>query len=162
MQEASSTLLAKPKPKDDPVDEASLRSGIGLRSHNNPKERSTQLDNQAKKRLSQPNSKYTTPLKMKPSLQSETQKPTPCFLPTEVPTDCPLPTAPPSRPFLPPPPSSPTTAQQAIPTAPAQQAIPQTSKPFPYTHAQADPTSSRLPTAQLATHSPAAHCWKSK
>ncbi|XP_059430677.1 protein IQ-DOMAIN 5 [Corylus avellana] len=56
MQEAPNTLLAKPKPKDDPVDEASSRPGIGLRSHSNPKERSTQPDKQAKKRLSLPNS----------------------------------------------------------------------------------------------------------
>jgi hypothetical protein len=57
MQEASNTLLPKPKPKpkDDPVDEASLRPGIGLRSHSNPKERSTQSDKQAKKRMSLPN-----------------------------------------------------------------------------------------------------------
>lgn len=58
IQEASNTLLPKPKPKpkDDPVDEASSRPGIGLRSHSNPKERSTQSDKQAKKRLSLPNS----------------------------------------------------------------------------------------------------------
>ncbi|XP_059450963.1 wax ester synthase/diacylglycerol acyltransferase 5-like [Corylus avellana] len=39
-EKASNTLLAKPKPKDDLVDEASSRPGIGLRSHSNPKERS--------------------------------------------------------------------------------------------------------------------------
>ncbi|XP_030960777.1 protein IQ-DOMAIN 1 isoform X1 [Quercus lobata] len=59
MQDASSTLLAKSKPKphaDDPVEESNSRPGIGLRSHSNPKERSTQPDKQAKKRLSLPNS----------------------------------------------------------------------------------------------------------
>uniref|UniRef100_A0A2N9FGX6 DUF4005 domain-containing protein n=1 Tax=Fagus sylvatica TaxID=28930 RepID=A0A2N9FGX6_FAGSY len=59
MQEASNTLLVKLKPKphtDDPVEESNSRPGIGLRSHSNPKERSTQPDKQAKKRLSLPNS----------------------------------------------------------------------------------------------------------
>ena len=59
MQDASNPLLAKSKPKphaDDPVEESNSRPGIGLRSHSNPKERSTQPDKQAKKRLSLPNS----------------------------------------------------------------------------------------------------------
>ncbi|KAG6629571.1 protein IQ-DOMAIN 5 isoform X1 [Carya illinoinensis] len=59
MQEASDTLPSKPKPKaqmDDPVEQAKTRPGIGVRSHSNPKERSTQPDKQAKKRLSLPNS----------------------------------------------------------------------------------------------------------
>lgn len=54
--EASSTVAAKLKPKEDPVGEASSRPGNGLRSRSNPKERSTQPDKQAKKRLSLPNS----------------------------------------------------------------------------------------------------------
>ncbi|KAA8525625.1 hypothetical protein F0562_007493 [Nyssa sinensis] len=58
MQEASTTLFAKPKSKlvlEDLVEEATLRPGIGSRSHSNPKERSTFSDKQAKKRLSLPN-----------------------------------------------------------------------------------------------------------
>ncbi|CAL5354107.1 unnamed protein product [Camellia sinensis] len=59
MQEATTTLFTKPKsksPLEDLVEEAGSRTGIGLRSHSNPKERSVLLDQQAKKRLSLPNS----------------------------------------------------------------------------------------------------------
>ncbi|KAL7174504.1 hypothetical protein ACSBR2_033705 [Camellia fascicularis] len=59
MQEATTTLFTKPKsksPLQDLVEEAGSRTGIGLRSHSNPKERSVLLDQQAKKRLSLPNS----------------------------------------------------------------------------------------------------------
>uniref|UniRef100_A0A5B6ZM85 IQ-domain 5 n=1 Tax=Davidia involucrata TaxID=16924 RepID=A0A5B6ZM85_DAVIN len=59
MQEASTTLFAKPKSKpvlEDLVEEATSKPGIGSRSHSNPKERSTLPDKQAKKRLSLPNS----------------------------------------------------------------------------------------------------------
>ncbi|KAA8550150.1 hypothetical protein F0562_001834 [Nyssa sinensis] len=58
MQEASTTLFAKPKSKlalEDLVEEATSRPGIGSRSHSNPKERSSFSDKQSKKRLSLPN-----------------------------------------------------------------------------------------------------------
>jgi hypothetical protein len=53
------TLFTKPKPKlvlEDLVEEANSRRAIVTRSHSNPKERTTQLDKQARKRLSLPNS----------------------------------------------------------------------------------------------------------
>ncbi|XP_043722162.1 protein IQ-DOMAIN 5-like [Telopea speciosissima] len=56
----SDTVPSKPKSKpssEEPVEEANSRpSGIGARSYSNPKERPSQLDAQAKKRLSLPNS----------------------------------------------------------------------------------------------------------
>ncbi|CAL8162437.1 unnamed protein product [Prunus armeniaca] len=57
--EASTTQMGKPKPKpylEDPVEEGNSKPGITSRSHSNPKERSTESDKQAKKRLSLPNS----------------------------------------------------------------------------------------------------------
>lgn len=59
MLEAPNTLFSKPKPKpvlEDLVEEANSKPAMATRSHSNPKERSTQLDKQAKKRLSLPNS----------------------------------------------------------------------------------------------------------
>ncbi|CAK7332055.1 unnamed protein product [Dovyalis caffra] len=59
MLEAPNTLFSKPKPKpvfEDLVEVAKSRPAIATRSHSNPKERTTQLDKQAKKRLSMPNS----------------------------------------------------------------------------------------------------------
>jgi len=53
------TLFTKPKPKlvlEDLVEEANSRRAIVTRSHSNPKERTTQVDKQARKRLSLPNS----------------------------------------------------------------------------------------------------------
>lgn len=57
--EASITLFSKPKPKpllEDLAEEANSKPAPVTRSHSNPKERSTQPDKQAKKRLSLPNS----------------------------------------------------------------------------------------------------------
>lgn len=59
MLEAPNTLFSKPKPKpvlEDLVEEANSKPAMATRSHSNPKERTTQLDKQAKKRLSLPNS----------------------------------------------------------------------------------------------------------
>jgi hypothetical protein len=59
MLEAPNTLFSKPKPKpvlEDLVEEAISKPAMATRSHSNPKERTTQLDKQAKKRLSLPNS----------------------------------------------------------------------------------------------------------
>ncbi|XP_058086896.1 protein IQ-DOMAIN 5 [Magnolia sinica] len=59
MQAASSSLSGKPKPKTPPeesAEEANSKPGISSRSCSNPKERPTQTDNQAKKRLSLPSS----------------------------------------------------------------------------------------------------------
>lgn len=59
MLEAPNTLFSKPKPKpvlEDLIEEANSKPAMATRSHSNPKERSTQLDKQAKKRLSLPNS----------------------------------------------------------------------------------------------------------
>ncbi|KAE9616785.1 putative IQ motif, EF-hand binding protein [Lupinus albus] len=56
--DSSNTQYVKPKPNADvqnPVEEANLRPEIRSRSHSNPKERTTRLDKQAKKRLSLPN-----------------------------------------------------------------------------------------------------------
>ncbi|KAJ7981251.1 Protein IQ-DOMAIN 1 [Quillaja saponaria] len=56
--EASNTQLTKPKSKahiEYPLEETDSRPGIGSRSHSNPKERTTQTDKHAKKRLSLPN-----------------------------------------------------------------------------------------------------------
>lgn len=56
----SSTVYGKPRPRlssEEPTEEANSRpSGIGFRYYSNPKERPTQMDVQAKKRLSLPNS----------------------------------------------------------------------------------------------------------
>ncbi|KAF3439476.1 hypothetical protein FNV43_RR17754 [Rhamnella rubrinervis] len=57
--EATNAQFAKPKSKplmEDPNEEGNSRPAISSRSHSNPKERSTQSDKQAKKRLSLPNS----------------------------------------------------------------------------------------------------------
>ncbi|KAJ6895281.1 protein IQ-DOMAIN 1-like isoform X4 [Populus alba x Populus x berolinensis] len=59
MLEAPNTLFSKPKPKpvlEDLVEEANSKPAMATRSHSNPKERTAQLDKQAKKRLSLPNS----------------------------------------------------------------------------------------------------------
>ncbi|KAJ6904699.1 hypothetical protein NC652_022658 [Populus alba x Populus x berolinensis] len=59
MLEAPNTLFSKPKPKpvlEDLIEEANSKPAMATRSHSNPKERTTQLDKQAKKRLSLPNS----------------------------------------------------------------------------------------------------------
>uniref|UniRef100_A0A6N2L5Q0 Uncharacterized protein n=1 Tax=Salix viminalis TaxID=40686 RepID=A0A6N2L5Q0_SALVM len=59
MLEAPNTLFSKPKPNPVPenlVEEANSKPAIVTRSQSNPKERATQLDKQAKKRLSLPNS----------------------------------------------------------------------------------------------------------
>ncbi|XP_011012760.1 PREDICTED: protein IQ-DOMAIN 1-like isoform X2 [Populus euphratica] len=59
MLEAPNTLFSKPKPKpvlEDLVEEANSKPAMATRSQSNPKERTTQLDKQAKKRLSLPNS----------------------------------------------------------------------------------------------------------
>ncbi|KAG5238100.1 protein IQ-DOMAIN [Salix suchowensis] len=59
MLEAPDTLFSKPKPNPVPenlVEEANSKPAIVTRSQSNPKERATQLDKQAKKRLSLPNS----------------------------------------------------------------------------------------------------------
>ncbi|KAL9368274.1 hypothetical protein Peur_039473 [Populus x canadensis] len=59
MLDVPDTLFTKPKPKlvlEDLVEEANSRCAIVTRSHSNPKERTTQLDKQARKRLSLPNS----------------------------------------------------------------------------------------------------------
>ncbi|KAG6789132.1 hypothetical protein POTOM_005222 [Populus tomentosa] len=59
MLDVPATLFTKPKPKlvlEDLVEEANSRRAIVTRSHSNPKERTTQLDKQARKRLSLPNS----------------------------------------------------------------------------------------------------------
>lgn len=58
MIDPSNTHSAKPKSKylEDLVEDAKLRPNNALRSHSNPKERSTQADRQPKKRLSLPNS----------------------------------------------------------------------------------------------------------
>ncbi|KAH8499367.1 hypothetical protein H0E87_018044 [Populus deltoides] len=59
MLEAPNTLFSKPKPKpvlEDLVEEANSKPAMATRSHSNPKERTTQLDKQTKKRLSLPNS----------------------------------------------------------------------------------------------------------
>ncbi|KAI4334162.1 hypothetical protein L6164_018886 [Bauhinia variegata] len=56
--EASNARLVKPKSKanaENSIDETNSRPGIGSRSHSNPKERTTQTDKLAKKRLSLPN-----------------------------------------------------------------------------------------------------------
>ncbi|XP_039159511.1 protein IQ-DOMAIN 1 isoform X1 [Eucalyptus grandis] len=56
--EVTQTVSSKPKPKhvtQNALEEANQRPGVGTRSHSNPKERSTQPDKQAKKRLSLPN-----------------------------------------------------------------------------------------------------------
>lgn len=56
--EASSTHVAKSKPKpvlENVVEEANSKPGSVPRSRSNPKERATKADNQAKKRLSLPN-----------------------------------------------------------------------------------------------------------
>lgn len=58
--EVTQTVSSKPKPKpkhvaQNALEEANPRPGVGTRSHSNPKERSTQPDKQAKKRLSLPN-----------------------------------------------------------------------------------------------------------
>ncbi|VVA29757.1 PREDICTED: IQ-DOMAIN [Prunus dulcis] len=58
MLEASTTQMGKPKSKpylEDPVEEGNSKPGISSRSNSNPKERSTESDKQAKKRLSLPN-----------------------------------------------------------------------------------------------------------
>ncbi|KAL8092488.1 hypothetical protein AgCh_034676 [Apium graveolens] len=58
IQETSATSFTKGKAKpifEDPVKEVSSRPGVGSRSHSNPKERSSLLDKQAKKRQSLPN-----------------------------------------------------------------------------------------------------------
>ncbi|XP_059659677.1 protein IQ-DOMAIN 5 [Cornus florida] len=60
MQEASTTLFTKPKTKpfvEDSIEEATSIPIISLRSHSNPKERSTHPDKQAKKRFSLPNNR---------------------------------------------------------------------------------------------------------
>ncbi|KAK7263482.1 hypothetical protein RJT34_31073 [Clitoria ternatea] len=57
LQESLNTKSVKPKPNSNahkPVEEANSRSDM-QRSHSNPKERATQVDKQAKKRLSLPN-----------------------------------------------------------------------------------------------------------
>ncbi|XP_024017022.1 protein IQ-DOMAIN 1 isoform X2 [Morus notabilis] len=57
--EASSTQLSKAKSKpyvEDQTQEGNSKPSVTSRSHSNPKERSTQTDKQAKKRLSLPNS----------------------------------------------------------------------------------------------------------
>lgn len=57
--EATNAQFAKPKSKpqmEDPNEEGNSRPAVSSRSHSNPKERSTQSDKQAKKRLSLPNS----------------------------------------------------------------------------------------------------------
>ncbi|KAJ6715791.1 IQ-DOMAIN 5-RELATED [Salix koriyanagi] len=59
MLEAPNTPFSKPKPNPVPenlVEEANSKPAIVTRSQSNPKERATQLDKQAKKRLSMPNS----------------------------------------------------------------------------------------------------------
>ena len=59
MVEASNTQLSKPKTKphlEDQTAEGNSKPAVSSRSHSNPKERSTQTDKQAKKRLSLPNS----------------------------------------------------------------------------------------------------------
>ncbi|XP_030522303.2 protein IQ-DOMAIN 5 [Rhodamnia argentea] len=56
--EVTQTVSSKPKPKhvaQNALEEANQRPGVGTRSHSNPKERSTQPEKQAKKRLSLPN-----------------------------------------------------------------------------------------------------------
>ncbi|KAI3412468.1 uncharacterized protein J3R85_017283 [Psidium guajava] len=60
--EVTQTVSSKPKPNpknvaQNALEEANQRSGVGTRSRSNPKERSTQPDKQAKKRLSLPNNK---------------------------------------------------------------------------------------------------------
>ncbi|KAJ6303351.1 hypothetical protein OIU77_017267 [Salix suchowensis] len=58
MLDVPDTLFTKPKPKpvlEDLVEEANSGRAIATRSHSNPKERTAQLDKQARKRLSLPN-----------------------------------------------------------------------------------------------------------
>lgn len=58
VEEATATLLTKAKSKPPPEDlvvVAGSRTGMALRSHSNPKERSILSDKQVKKRLSLPN-----------------------------------------------------------------------------------------------------------
>ncbi|XP_042476581.1 LOW QUALITY PROTEIN: protein IQ-DOMAIN 5-like [Macadamia integrifolia] len=79
----SNTVSSKPrsKPSEDPVEEANSRpSGTWPRSYSNPKERPSQLESQAKKRLSLPNSgpggqTSRRPCKNTVNRTSNTQKP---------------------------------------------------------------------------------------